>query len=478
MKLWEIRKLEPLRISEICEATKGKLMSGNLNTMVSGISTDSRKINAGEFFVPIKGENFDGHDFIQSAVDRGAAGLFVESTKVEKIKSQNKAAVIEVENAKYAMGELARYYRKRFHLPVIAITGSNGKTSTKEMTASILGAKYNVLKSEGSFNNDIGLPLTLFQLNKKHQMAVLEMGMNNYGEIRRMVSIIPPNIGVVTNVTETHIEFFGSLHNIAKAKFELLESMTEKNTAVLNADDSRVSEFASETKAKAVFFGMKSTKADFSASNIQFITDPYGLEFILTTPKGNEKIYLPVLGEHQVSNALASVAAAWQIDPDIEMIKEGLKNTKLAKMRMQIIPTNGFTIINDAYNASPKSMSAALDTLKKLPCKGKKIAVLADMLELGEFSTKMHQDIGKIAADCGLSHLITIGNMAKYIAQEAIQNGLAVKNVFICNKNKEAVDILNKVIQPGDLILLKGSRKMKLETIAEALNKQLGIAAS
>ncbi len=449
-------------------------MSGNPNTMISGISTDSRKINAGEFFVPIKGENFDGHDFIQNALDRGAVGSFVESGKAEKVKNQNKAAIIEVENAKYAMGELAKYYRQRFHLPVIAITGSNGKTSTKEMTASILGTKYNVLKSEGSFNNDIGLPLTLFKLNKGHQATVLEMGMNNYGEIRRMVSIIPPDIGVVTNVAEAHIEFFGSLENIAKAKYELVESMTDMNTAVLNADDSRVREFAHRTKAKPVFFGLKSSRADFSASDIQFVTNPYGLEFTLTTPKGKEKVHLPVLGEHQISNALASVAAVWQIDQDITMIKEGLKKVKLEKMRMQIISIGGVMVINDAYNANPKSMCAALDTLQKLPSKGKKIAVLADMLELGESSIRMHRNIGKIAADCGLSHLITIGNMAKYIAQEAKQNGFNSKNIYACDENNEVQDILNKVIQSGDLVLFKGSRKMKLETIVESLGKQFG----
>lgn len=464
--------MEPIQIKEILNVSKGKLMFGNPEAFVNGISTDSRTINKGDFFVPIRGENFDGNNFIQNAFERGAVGSFIEKGKSTNVSQKEKINLIEVENPKFSMGELAKSYRQRFSLPYIAITGSNGKTSTKEMTASILETRYKVLKSEGSFNNDIGLPLTLFKLTREHQVAVLEMGMNNYGEIRRMVSIVPPDIGVVTNVAEAHIEFFGDLDNIAKAKYELIESMTEQNTAVLNADDQRVSNFSNRTKAKTIYFGLKSSKLNFSARDIRFVTEPYGLEFTLITPSGTSNAFLPTLGEHQVSNALAAVASTWQIHPDMEMVCAGLKNFKSEKMRMQIISINDFTVINDAYNANPKSMNAALETLNKIPAKGKKIAVLADMLELGELQISAHQRIGRKAFNIGLDYLVTVGNIAKNIGDSAISEGLDKSKVSICESKEEAFVKIKDIIAPNDLILVKGSRKMKLEELIEMFKKK------
>ncbi len=460
-----------MKTKEICDAVQGVWISGDPDKVATGISTDSRTITPGEFFIPIKGENFDGNEYILKAVGRGASGFFVQRGFVVKgIENRKDIAVIEVADPKYAMGDLAQGYLKKFNVQVIGVTGSNGKTSTKEMIASILEKAMPVLKNEGSFNNDIGVPLTLFKLTRLHKVLVIEIGMNHSGEIRRLVSICPPNIGVVTNVGEAHVEFFGSLDKIAEAKFELLEQMTDKNLAVLNAEDKRVSEFAKRTKAESIFFGINGSKSTFWSSEIQFSNDPWGVGFKLHTPGGETDIFLPILGEHQVSNALAAAAAAWQVVPDLNIIKRGLESFKPAKMRMQLIPIKGFTLINDAYNANPRSMASALDTLNQLIPKGRKMVVLGDMRELGSQGEQAHRDIGERIAQTGdIACLITVGDAAQRIAQGAKDSSMDPSRIFTCANNQEAIDILKNDIKPGDLVLLKASRKLEFEKIANAL---------
>jgi UDP-N-acetylmuramoyl-tripeptide--D-alanyl-D-alanine ligase len=460
-----------MKAKDICEAVQGSWISGDPDKVMTGISTDSRSLTPGEFFIPIKGDNFDGHDYILKAVGRGASGFFIQKGyKLNGLESRKDIAVIEVPDPKYAMGELAKKYLKKFNVEIIGITGSNGKTSTKEMIASILEKAMPILKNEGSFNNDIGVPLTVFKLTRLHKVLVTEIGMNHAGEIRRLVSICPPDIGVITNVGEAHIEFFGSLAKIAEAKYELLEEMTEKNIAVLNADDARVAAFSKRTKAASVFFGTNGHKATFWASDIQFNKNPWGVKFILHTPGGETDVLLPILGEHQVSNALAATAAVWQILPDLNVIKKGLESFKPAKMRMQLIPVKGFTLINDAYNANPRSMASALDTLNKLEPEGKKWIVLGDMRELGEQGESSHREIGKKVVLSGdVDYLLTVGQSAHWIAEGAREEAGDATRVIEFSNNQEVIDYLKNNLESGDLVLLKASRKMEFEKISDAI---------
>jgi UDP-N-acetylmuramoyl-tripeptide--D-alanyl-D-alanine ligase len=295
--------------------------------------------------------------------------------------------------------------------------------------------------------------------------------MNHEGEIRRLVEICPPDIGVVTNVAEAHIEYFGSLDKIADAKFEMLEKMNSQNVVVLNRDDRRVADMHTKTKARPVWFGIQSQDAEFSASDIRFVADPLGVEFQLKTPGGSDRIHLPVLGEHQVANAVAAVATAWQLVPNLDVIKEGLESFKSAKMRMQIIPCGSFTILNDAYNANLNSMTFALKTLAKIPVNGKKIAVLGVMRELGDQTETAHLTTGRLTAASGIQQLIVVGEAAQLIARGAAEAGLSPRQIIQVESNLDAVQELIKIIQPGDLVFLKASRKIQFEQIAEQLKK-------
>ena len=457
---------------DIETAVNGVRISGDADVYIQGISTDSRQIHPGDFFVPIQGETHDGHQYLAKAMQQGAIGAFIQINRVPEFQGQFvDKLLIAVDDCKYAMGELAKYYLRKFQLTIIGITGSNGKTSTKEMIAAILSRSFNVLKNEGSFNNDIGLPLTIFSLEPEHQVFIQEIGMNHEGEIRRLVDICPPDIGVVTNVAEAHIEYFGSLDKIADAKFEMLEKMNSQNVVILNRDDQRVADMHTKTKARPVWFGIQSQYAEFSASNICFVADPLGVEFQLKTPGGSDRIHLPVLGEHQVANAVAAVATAWQLVPNLEVIKEGLESFKSAKMRMQIIPCGPFTILNDAYNANLNSMTFALKTLAKIPVNGKKIAVLGVMRELGDQTETAHLTTGRLAATSGIQQLIVVGEAAQLIARGAAEAGLSPRQIIRVESNQDAVQELIKIIQPGDLVFLKASRKIQFEQIAEQLKK-------
>jgi UDP-N-acetylmuramoyl-tripeptide--D-alanyl-D-alanine ligase len=457
---------------EIETAVKGVRLSGDSNVYIQGISTDSRNIHPGDFFIPIQGETHDGHQYLAKAMQQGAIGAFIQKERVSEFQGQFvDKLLIAVDDSKYAMGELAKYYLRKFQVTVIGITGSNGKTSTKEMIAAILSRSFNVLKNEGSFNNDIGLPLTIFTLEPEHQVLIQEIGMNHEGEIRRLVDICPPDIGVVTNVAEAHIEYFGSLDKIADAKFELLEKMDSINVVILNRDDPRVALMQTKTKARPVWFGIQSQDAEFSASDIRFVADPLGVEFQLKTPGGNDMIHLPVLGEHQVANAVAAVATAWQLVPNLDVIKQGLESFKSAKMRMQIIPCGPCTILNDAYNANLNSMTCALETLKKLPVNGKKIAVLGVMRELGDQTEAAHLATGRLAASSGIQQLIVVGAAAQLIAQGAEEAGFNSQQITRVDSNEEAAQALIQVIQPGDLVFFKASRKLYFEQIVEQLKK-------
>lgn len=460
--------MEPISVDIICRWTNGKLISDTWHAQVKGVSTDTRTINQGDLFVPIKGENFDGYNFLTEAVAKGAAGVLIEKGKGSPQFHAVKYFAIQVKDTKRALGDIAKSYRSRFNIPIIAITGSNGKTTVKEIAASILSQSYTVLKNEGNLNNEIGLPLTLFQLEKKHQIVVIELGMSALGEIQRLSEIAQPSIGVVTNVAEAHLEFFKSLDEVATAKAELVKSLSKQHTIVLNIDDPRVARFARLTKAKVVTFGIQN-KADFQATDISFNQDKLRLEFRLITPNGEKLVFIPIIGMHHVYNAIAAVAAVWNLIPNLDLIAQGLTNVKPPKMRMELVEIDGITIINDAYNANPKSMQAALQTLVEMKSSGRKIAVLGTMRELGEIAIAAHQQIGTMVASLNLDYLITVGELGHHIANGAKQAGMNQTQVHEYESNQAVAEFLVGLVQSGDLILIKASRKIKLDEIVSYL---------
>lgn len=466
--------MENFKVSDIINATAGSLERGNPATIISNISTDSRTLKEGDLFVALKGENFDGHDFVCQAIEKGAMGVVV-SHKIQglddliKTRSVNPCIII-VKNTTSALGDIAKYYREKFNIPIIGITGSNGKTTTKDMTFAILSGKYNVIKSEGNLNNTIGLPLTLFRLSNEHQIAVLEMGISIPGEMSELVRIAQPVLGVVTNVSSTHLEFLGSVEGVAREKQKLVEFSKD---AVLNADDKLVADMSKVVKGDVMFYGIKSS-ADVMAKDI-FIDQEGKPEFTVSVKKpinAEERIKLPTIGQHNIYNALAGISVGVLFDIEMSIIKSSLESYQPMSMRMQKLIIGGFTVINDTYNANPVSVKMAVDFLRELKTVGRKILVIGDMLELGEQSNDLHDSIGKyISEKCSIDMLITVGEKASIIAESAIKSGINKDIVFICKGNSEASDHLHKTLENGDTVLIKGSRGMKMEEIVQSLQK-------
>lgn len=447
-------------INEIIKATGG-IATKVIATEFSDISTDSRKILPNSIFLALVGENFNGHNFIDLAIEKGATCII--ANKKEYIDSQLNVTIITVDNTLEAYQKIACCYRRRFDIPVIAITGSNGKTTTKDLTASVLSSKYNVHKTNANFNNEIGLPFTLLQLHQEHDVAVVEMGMRGIGHIKDLMNIAEPNIGVVTNVGETHMELLGSIDNIAQAKGELVEDIPESGLVILNADDEHVKKMAHKTKAKVIFFGIDND-ADVKAFNIKYFETNTLFDFSY-----GGKIYkckLPLVGKHNVYNALAAIAVGLDMKLTVEEIQKGLDKLSLSAMRLAVMKIKGYTFINDAYNASPMSMKAAIESLNTIAAK-RKIAVLGDMLELGSISAEAHRKIGDILADNNIDMVITLGEQAKNISDQARRSGIS--EVYEAKDHEEIKNILKLNLQTGDTVLLKGSRGMKMEKTLEGL---------
>ncbi len=446
-------------IAEICAATNGK--TKNVLTehrTFTGISTDTRSINPGNLFVALKGEQFDGHSFIRQAVNNGASGVLVSRADIDAPEG---TAVIVVEDTLKGLQSLARFHRQRFNIPVVAITGSNGKTSTKDMTAAVLASRFNVLKTEANYNNEIGLPLTLLNLDTKHEVAVVEMGMRGMGEIRELAAIALPTIAIITNVGETHMELLGSIENIATAKGELVEAIPANGLVVLNADNIHVRNMREKAKSRVMFYGLEQS-SDIMATNV--LTEGQVTGFECHCSKGSFPVSLPTVGKHNVYNALGAIAVGLELGLNFDEIKAGIGLFAASGMRFYIEQRGSYVIINDAYNASPLSTSAAIDTLAEM-AKGRTVAVLGDMLELGHIAVEAHRRIGRKLADRDVKMVVTVGELAGYIAETAREYG--VPTVVSCNNHDQAKDILRKMIKPGDTILIKGSRGMKMEKIIE-----------
>ncbi len=418
------------------------------------IITDSRKISKGSMFIAIKGEKFNGEDFAIEAIEKGAAGVIVNENCLEE-KLPKTGLILKVADTLATYQNFARAWRENFKIPLVAITGSNGKTTTKDLTAAALGGLGEIQKTSGNFNNEMGVPITLLGINENHKAAVVEIGMRGLGQIESLSKIVKPNIGIVTNVGETHIELLGSIENIAKAKSELVEAIHEGGIVILNADDSNVIKMKSKVKSgvKIITFGIDND-ADIKAEKIT--SDSATTKFFVN----DFEFEIPMLGRHNVLNALAAICAGIAVNLTFEKIRDGLKNLNKTKMRFEIEERNGLKIINDAYNASPASMRAALQTTAQI-AEGRKIAVLGDMLELGEISEKAHRQVGEEVFKNNFDILITYGQLGKFIAEGAV----GVKKIFTSDTHEEAANYLKKILQSGDTILFKGSRGMQMEKI-------------
>ncbi len=461
----EYQVMQDFTVGDVLRATKGQLLKGDADSDVSGISTDSRTLAAGELFVALMGENFDGHDFIAQAVDGDAAGVLV-STSIEETPVKT---VIKVADTLQALGDIAGLYRNGFDVSVVGITGSNGKTTTKDMTASVLARKYSVLKNEGNLNNAIGVPLTLFRLSRTCEVAVIEMGTGAPGEMSRLVEIAQPDVAVVTNVGLTHQEFFGSVDAVASEKEILARAAS---SAVLNADDPRVAKMQDAVNGKVISFGLENDPTVLADAIGQ--DDDGKMEFDLVVGEEKVRVHLPSLGRHNVYNALAAASVGRLFHIDLPEIKKGLEAYQGTYMRTQKVVIDGVTIVDDTYNSNPASLRAAVDLLSTMECDGKRIAVVGDMLELGERSDELHREMGCFIAERLIQGLVTVGDRAAEIAEGALGAGITEDRVVICETNRQAIAYLSKTLRAGDVALIKGSRGMKMEEIVEALKRGQG----
>lgn len=419
----------------------------------SSVCTDTRKITQGCLFIAIKGENFDGHDFAAKAIENGASAVIVEK---DCGLSENQ---IVVKSTRQALLDLAGYYRSLFNIPVIGVTGSVGKTTTKEMIHAVMSSKYNTLKNEGNLNNEIGVPLTLFRLEKCHEAAVIEMGMSNFGEISRITKAVKPDVAVISNIGVSHIENLGSRNGILKAKLEILEGMKADAPVIFNADDDMLVTVRPASHP-VIYYGIENENVNYKAENIT--SKESETELTVGFKGGAGKACLPYPGRHNVYNSLAAVAVGGLFDIEPQDALEALKNYTPAGMRQRINKKNGITFIEDCYNASPDSQAAALAVLSSMNSK-RKIAVIGDMLELGEVSKESHYGVGVKAAENGIDALFTYGERARETAKAAVEGGIADVRCF--DDKNELSRLLSQYLCEGDAVLFKASRGMKLEDV-------------
>jgi UDP-N-acetylmuramoyl-tripeptide--D-alanyl-D-alanine ligase len=470
--------LENCKIRELIKAVSGKIIQGNQDCLISRISIDSRTLIPGDLFFAIIGPSFDGHDFIIEAFNKGAMGAVAcksVSSLLQNEEIDKNRVIVEVKDTLSALQNWSKHYKDKFKTFNICVTGSNGKTTTKEIIAHILSQEFPLLKTSGNYNNEIGIPLTLLRLKKSHKLLVAEMGMRGLGEIKTLTNFIPPDLAVITNIGEAHIGLLGSKDNIFKAKSELLQSLDKDGIAIINKDDSYFFKMLEIVKDKKVYtFGIEN-ESDIMASNIRMVSDK-GIRFTLEVQNNKSReIYFPLLGRHNIYNALAAIAVAFALGIELDLIERGLSSFKPLDLHMQLSNFyNGIKILNDSYNASPLSVKNALETLAEVARNNRKIAILGDMLELGEKTDFYHREIGKEVVKLSIDTLITVGQGGKIIAQSSKEEGMAEERVFSFEKNKKlnlAKKLLN-LIKPGNFVLLKGSREMKMEEILEFWQKE------
>jgi UDP-N-acetylmuramoyl-tripeptide--D-alanyl-D-alanine ligase len=471
--------MEPRPLEFIANACAGQLTEGSPAKPVLRVCTDSRQVQAGDLFVALSGERFDGHAFLPEAIRKGAAAMLIErrrsaalescattSTRAASKPSAPACAVITVDDTRKALGRLASEYRKQFTLPVIAVGGSNGKTTTKELLAAVLRQRLSTLWSEASFNNDLGVPLTLLRLEKSHRVAVLEVGTNHPGELEPLLRMVQPRYCILTSIGREHLEFFGDLSGVVREESWLAKVAPADGKLFLNGDSEWSASIAERSSAPVVRVGFEA-KNSWRVRSCR--TDKQGVTFQVEGPgkdfSGEYRVNL--LGRHQAVNALFAIAAGVELGLSRDEIQRGLAECKPAKMRMQLWELNGVRVLDDAYNANADSMLAALQTLQDLPCKGRRVAVLGDMAELGAHSQAAHEEIGRRAAELGVGQLFAVGRMAMEIARGAREAGL--NRVFEFADVETAAAAVRSFVKHGDVLLLKASRATRLERVAEAL---------
>ena len=448
--------MQILSINDIAKATGGKIICGSDKGVIHAITTDSRQADKDVLFIPLKGERADGHDYIPSALDKGAVSISEREIDSDK-------TVIKVADTRLALGDIARYYKIKYPVPTVSITGSVGKTTTKDLVYAVIAEKYKTHKTPNNFNNDIGVPLTVFGIEKEHEAAVIEMGMNHFGEISYLAGIVKPDVAIITNIGMSHIENLGSQEGIFKAKMEITENFTEANTLIVNGDDKFLGNI-SDTPYKLVKFGMSDTN-DVYAKDIEN-KGLSGMDFTVVHPDGEFRCSLKQPGEHNIYNALAAVCAGLNMGLAECEIARGIENCVYTSSRLEISEHNEMEIINDCYNSSPDSVRAALRVMANT-LKSRKVAVLGDILEMGEYAKDAHFDLGKTVKDMGIDFLITAGSNAKYIAEGA--KSLGMENVVSYATTDELVSDINNLVKPDDCILVKASHGMEFYKVTEAI---------
>ncbi|MDR3685705.1 MAG: UDP-N-acetylmuramoyl-tripeptide--D-alanyl-D-alanine ligase [Coriobacteriia bacterium] len=457
----------------VVSATGGELLSGSLSKVVSDVCIDSRCIRPGCIFVALPGERTDGHDFVLSAIDAGAKLIIVSRTAEQVVElvdvaKRRDVAVLRVDDTLLAIQALASYHRSRLHCEVLGITGSTGKTSTKDFVMAVLSAGKRTVGTQGNRNNELGVPLTVLAANADTEVLVVEMGMRGMGQIASLCQIARPTLGLLTNVGTSHIELLGSQDAVAEAKGELVRCLPATGVAFLNGDDEYSARIAGTTAATVTLYGL-SEACVVRATDIELDAESRAA-FTLLSPAGAAQVSLPVPGRHNVYNALAAAAVALQLGIAPELIAEKLATADMSAMRMQVINTaSGLTLVNDAYNANPASMRAAVDTLAAMVAGGRRIAVLGDMAELGSLTELAHFRIGEAVARLGIDELVTVGVRAHRIAEGALAHGMSTQHVRVTEDAESAAEALGSLAETGDIVLVKASRVMGLEVVVDRM---------
>ena len=461
----------------MARATRGELLSGGPLFRAEGASSDSRQMHGGELFIPLQGPRFDGHDFIGEALAKGAAGSLVQRGREGRISEKDSSGkfFIVVDDVLRALGDLAHFWRTRQPAKIVAITGSNGKTTTKEMTAQILMEKFRVLKTEGNLNNLIGLPLMLLKLSPEHDVAVLEMGMSERGEMRKLKAIADPQVSLITNIGHAHLEFLGNLEGVARAKGELWEGLGSDDWIGVNVDDPHVAKLATSARCRKKTFGIIQD-ADVRAEDIS-LASAKGVRFFLRMGDWRCPVGLAAFGRHNVYNALAAATIAAILGMEVERVVVGLEKFQPFPGRGKVIVLGrNVRLLDDSYNANPDSLNATLSAFAEMKGQNRGLLVLGDMLELGPGSTEAHRKAGERIGEMKGAHLFLLGEQAGHLAEGAKAAGMGAQNVRLVRNHEEVLEGLGKMIEEGDWILVKGSRRMHMERIIEGLVESLGRA--
>ena len=460
--------MEELTSGEVAKAVGGELIHGTGEERAVGVSIDTRTIEKGQLFFAIIGERYDAHQFLPQAWEQGAGGAVVEEGYPAS-QIPPKGFLIRVDDTTLALGELASYYLNSFELQVVAITGSVGKTTTKDMVASVLGERYSLLKTDENYNNQYGLPLTIFQLESHHQLLVLEMGMSGLGEITYLCRIASPQLGIITNVGPTHLEELETVENVARGKAELAEALPEKGALFLNGDDPLVRKMSKKSRATSFFYGLEEEQLDYRARSIAS-SDSGGTVFTFQ----GEEFFLPLPGRHNLYNALAALGLGSWMGMEKGEMAAGLKSFQPSSLRMNFLHLDrGVRIINDTYNASPLSMRAALETLQQTPAL-RRIAVLGDMLELGLEEEKEHLQLGALVYEMGIDLLFSVGELGALITEGARAEGMPSSSLCYQPSLEDLAAQLTDLLQEGDLVLFKASRGIRLEQVVTSIESARG----